>query len=247
MTHTYKVSGMTCANCEATVQKLLTSVPGVTKVNIDRGTGDTEISMHHHIPTSDLQNALQSHPKYQLVEKDVHMAVQSSTFEAEENKTWWQTYKPIILIFFYITAASTLVQFFNSSFNWMIWMHHFMAGFFLAFSFFKLLDLNGFADSYSTYDIVAKRWRGWAYVYAFIELGLGLAYLISFLPVVTYLVTFVVMSVSLVGVMQSVLNKRKIQCACLGAVFNLPMSTVTIVENTLMILMSGIMLVMAIS
>jgi len=50
------------------------------------------------------------------------------------------------------------------------------------------------------------------------------------------------MSVSIVGVLQSVLNKRKIKCACLGDVFNLPMSTITIIEDALMIGMSGVML-----
>jgi hypothetical protein len=40
-------------------------------------------------------------------------------------------------------------------------------------------------------------------------------------------------------VLQSVFNKRKIQCACLGAVFNLPMSTVTIIEDAMMIAMSA--------
>jgi hypothetical protein len=39
------------------------------------------------------------------------------------------------------------------------------------------------------------------------------------------------------------LNKRKIRCACLGAVFNLPMSTITIIEDGLMILMSLTMLI----
>jgi hypothetical protein len=50
------------------------------------------------------------------------------------------------------------------------------------------------------------------------------------------------MSVSIIGVLESVLNKKKIQCACLGAVFNLPMSTVTIIEDALMITMSATML-----
>ena len=49
------------------------------------------------------------------------------------------------------------------------------------------------------------------------------------------------MSISIIGVLQAVLNKKKIQCACLGAVFKLPMSTITIIEDALMILMSGIM------
>ena len=50
------------------------------------------------------------------------------------------------------------------------------------------------------------------------------------------------MSISIIGVIRSVTNKRKIKCACLGAVFDLPMSTVTIIEDALMIAMSGLMI-----
>jgi hypothetical protein len=104
------------------------------------------------------------------------------------------------------------------------------------------LDLKGFAESYATYDIIAKKWAGWGYVYAFAELGLGIAFLTGWEPLLTNGITFVVMSVSIIGVLQSVLSRRKIRCACLGAVFNLPMSTITILEDALMIAMSAAML-----
>ena len=121
-------------------------------------------------------------------------------------------------------------------------MNYFMAGFFIVFSFFKLLDLKGFADSYSMYDIVAKKIKLYGLIYPFIELALGIAYLIAFNPIVTNTATIIVMGVSSIGVIQSVLKKQKIQCACLGAVFNLPMSTVTIIEDLLMIAMATISL-----
>jgi len=73
-----------------------------------------------------------------------------------------------------------------------------------------------------------------------VELGLGVAFVTGVAPFWVNLVTLVVMTVSIIGVLQSVLNKRKIRCACLGAVFNLPMSTVTIVEDALMIGMAAI-------
>ncbi len=106
-----------------------------------------------------------------------------------------------------------------------------------------MLNLKAFAENYSSYDIIAKRFAGWGFVYAFVELALGVAYAINFEPLLTNTIAFVVMLVSMVGVLQSVLSKRKIQCACLGTVFNLPMSTVTIIEDGLMIAMSGIMIV----
>jgi hypothetical protein len=161
---------------------------------------------------------------------------------AEQTKGWLATYKPILLIFFYISAVTILVQFTNEKFDTMQWMRYFMAGFFLVFSFFKILNLKGFAESYVMYDIVGKRLPAWAYIYAFTEFALGIAFLINFNPLITNSVTFLVMSISIIGVLQSVLNKKKIQCACLGAVFNLPMSTVTIIEDALMIVMSGMML-----
>ena len=64
-------------------------------------------------------------------------------------------------------------------------------------------------------------------------------------PILVNSITFVVMGISLIGVLQSVLSKTSIKCACLGDVFDLPMSTVTIIEDGLMVLMSGYMLIQA--
>ena len=79
----------------------------------------------------------------------------------------------------------------------------------------------------------------YGFIYPFIEFALGIAYLVAFNPVFTNTTTIIVMGVSSIGVIQSVLMKKKIQCACLGAVFNLPMSTVTIIEDLLMVAMAG--------
>ncbi|OSZ77106.1 heavy metal transporter [Chitinophagaceae bacterium IBVUCB2] len=242
MTHTYKVSGMTCGGCQAKVQGLLSKLAGVKNVSIDLAKGEAAIDMEKHIATADLKAALKDYPKYQLTETPYQQPAIVPMADDKETKSWIETYKPILLIFGYIIGITVLVEYMNGGFVWMRWMTHFMAGFFLVFSFFKLLNLKGFAESYSMYDIVAKKWNSWGYVYAFIELALGIAFLTGFNPILTNSITFVVMSVSIIGVLQSVANKRKIKCACLGAVFNLPMSTITIIEDALMIAMSGLML-----
>ena len=242
MTHTYNISGMTCGGCQAKVQALLSKIAGVQNVSIDLAKGEAIIDMEKHITTDDLKGALKDYPKYQLSE-DEHQqhAVAPIPFE-DETKSWIATYKPILLIFAYITGIALLVEYMHGEFILMRWMNHFMAGFFLVFSFFKLLNLKGFAESYSMYDVVAKKWSGWGYVYVFTELAWGIAFLTGFNPILTNTVTFVIMTVSIIGVLQSVMNKRKIKCACLGDVFNLPMSTITIIEDALMIGMSVIML-----
>ena len=233
---------MTCSSCQAKVESLLAKTEGVTKATTNLKTGTVEIEMNKHIATDSLQAALKDHPKYQLTEMAT-IPFHNSQEEMEESRSWFATYKPILLIFGYIIAISFIVANAGTSFNLWKGLRIFMSGFFLVFSFFKMLDLNGFADSYSMYDIVAKRFRHWGYVYAFIELFLGIAFAINFQPVIMNYVTLVVMSVSIIGVLQAVFNKRKIKCACLGAVFNLPMSTVTIIEDVLMIAMSIAMII----
>ncbi|MBM4072526.1 MAG: copper chaperone [Planctomycetes bacterium] len=162
--------------------------------------------------------------------------------DAAEGKSFLETYRPLVLVFAYLIGVVALVEITAGQFESMRAMLNFMGGFFIVFSFFKLLNLRGFVDAYHTYDVLARPVRGYGYVYPFIELGLGVAYLARFAPVATNIVTLVVMLVSIVGVTQALLQKRRIQCACLGTVFNLPMTKVTFVEDALMAGMAVVML-----
>jgi len=231
---------MTCSNCEAKVKTSLLSLPDVLSAEVLQKENSATIEMSKHISMAAFQKALGGEEsKYQI--SAIH-----HNETVEQTKSWFATYKPVLVIFFYILTTTLLIEYAADSFNWMRWMRHFMAGFFLTFSFFKLLNLKGFAESYAMYDIVAKQWNGWGYVYAFIELALGFTFLTGFNMLITNAVTLVVMTISIIGVLQSVLNKRKIKCACLGDVFNLPMSTITIIEDALMICMSVGMLIILI-
>jgi len=238
MTHSYQLTGMTCGGCENKVKGNLLILPDVTAVDVSKDTNSATISMDKHLTLAALQQALGgAESKYQITTNAVEET-------AEKNKTWTETYKPILLIFGYVTALSLVASWQETTVNSMVFMRVFMAGFFLTFSFFKMLNLKAFAESYAMYDIVAKKFSPWGYVYAFIELGLGLSFALNLSPVIVNWVTLLVMTISILGVLESVINKKKIQCACLGAVFNLPMSTVTIVEDAIMIAMSATMLVM---
>ena len=240
MTHTYNISGMTCNACVAKAKSQLLMLGDVVEAEVKLTAPQATIKMQKHIPVSVLQNAIKKAGNYQITEVDENM---HNDITKVEGIPWFKAYAPILLIGAYIIGITLIIELVRNGIDWEIWMRNFMAGFFLVFSFFKLLDLKGFAESYATYDLIGKKWLGWGYVYAFLELSLGLAYLINFNPLLTNAITFVVMSISIVGVIQAVLSKRKIQCACLGAVFNLPMSTITIIEDALMIVMSGIMII----
>jgi uncharacterized membrane protein YphA (DoxX/SURF4 family) len=119
-------------------------------------------------------------------------------------------------------------------------MNAFTGYFFVLLSMFKFFDLKGFADGFQMYDIVAKRFRAYAYAYPFIELALGLGFLSGVWPLLTNVVTVIVMAVSAIGVIQNVLSGSKIKCVCLGTALNVPLSTVSVVENGGMGIMAAI-------
>jgi copper chaperone CopZ len=177
--------------------------------------------------------------------------------------SWLSTYYPLLLILAFILGGSLLIQVglhaaamgepMGLGMHVMMGLHtvtagetmrYFMAGFFLVFAFFKLLDVRAFASAYAGYDLLAARWPTWGLVYPFVELALGMAYLANYNPVLTSWVTIIVMGFSAIGVVRAVMSKNKIQCACLGTVFQLPMSTVTVVEDVGMVLMAAAMLAM---
>lgn len=151
-------------------------------------------------------------------------------------------YKPLLLVLAYVLGATVIAESIHGAFAWQRAMNYFMGFFFLGFAFFKLLDVPAFADSFASYDIVAKRSRAYALAYPWIELTLGILFVSGQLPLIANGVTAVIMAVGLIGVVSAVTRKQTIQCACLGAVFNLPMSVVTIVENSVMLAMALVML-----
>ncbi len=141
------------------------------------------------------------------------------------------------------TLAIALKDFQNGTFAWENVMINFMAGFFLVFSGFKLMDVKGFAEGYSMYDLLAKRIFQYGYVYPFIELAFGLAFLTSFQLRYITIIEIIVMAFSGIGVVLSMRKKQRIQCACLGTIIKVPLGTVTLVEDFGMAIM-GIALLM---
>jgi hypothetical protein len=152
---------------------------------------------------------------------------------------WYKTYFPVLLILAYLVVLVTLSQVKAGEWSWNQMMRHFMGGFFVVFSFFKLLNLSRFAAAYATYDIAAMHLRAYGYIYPFIEVWLGAAYMADFGGLTIDLVTLVVMTISTLGVVRSLLRKQAIRCACLGTIFNLPMSRITLIEDLLMVAMSA--------
>jgi len=239
MTHTYKVEGMTCQGCKASVEKNISQLGNVINATVNLEKGEVEVTMKSHIPTAELKSALPE--KFTLSKKPSEkkaMVVKSLDFE-EESK--WKQLKPLFLILLYISVASILMNYQN--WNGSEAMLDFMGLFYIVFGFFKMLDLKGFPDSFRMYDPLAKRVPIYAKIYPFVETGLGLMFLMRLQIQVALILTIIILGITTVGVTKTLLDKKAIRCACLGTALKLPMTEATFIENAIMLVMAITLLI----
>lgn len=163
----------------------------------------------------------------------------AGSFSIQTEKT---NLRPLLVVVLYILGGTLLIAQISGDYSLHSIMNSFMGGFFIIFSLFKMINLSGFATSYASYDLLAARSKAYAYLYPFIELLLGIFYFVEMFPTTTNLITLFLMIFGSLGVYRALRSKQKIQCACLGATLNLPMTKVTLIENLTMGAMALFML-----
>ena len=152
-------------------------------------------------------------------------------------------YLPLIVIVGSALLSAFANQWAQGMWDSRVWMRQFMGIFLVIFAMFKLFDLQGFAEGFQMYDLIAKRFRPYALGYPFIELILGLAYQANVFPVSTSTILLVVMVIGATGVLSALQKGLDVACACLGTVLKVPLSTVAVVEDIGMAVMAAVMLV----
>jgi len=146
----------------------------------------------------------------------------------------WRSYLPLLVVFFLLVAVSAVA-------SWQDYLAgelalsssllYFMIGFFIVFAGFKLMDLKGFAEGYSTYDLLAKKVPAYGYLYPFIELGFGLVMLAGFHSMGILWAEFAVMAFSGIGVTIKIVKGEEFKCVCLGTFLKVPLTNVTLIED----------------
>ena len=150
-------------------------------------------------------------------------------------------YWPLVTLIL-IAALAAFALSYRVDFSGSTWMHFFMGFFLCQFSMLKLFHPQAFADGFQMYDILAQKSRVYAYIYPLIELVLGLAYLAFILPIITYILTILILGFGGIGVIKALIKGLDIRCACMGTVLDVPLSTVTLTEDFGMVVMALILL-----
>ena len=231
MKYTYTVTGMTCSSCKAIIEKSILQLESVHNTSVNLNTKVLTVHSDKNLSAKTIQEALPN--KYKVL---------NSSFESftESKETVVQQLYPLFLVFVFITGAAILLN--TNPWRLEHFMLDFMGLFYVVFSFFKFLDYRGFPKSFKGYDPLAKAIPIYAWIYPFIELGLGIMFLMRLQTSLALIFTLIILGITTIGVTQSLLNKKTIECACLGTALKLPMTKATFIENSIMIIMAIIML-----
>ena len=152
-------------------------------------------------------------------------------------------YRPIWIIYGLIFFTVTVGVLANGL-GFEVWMRLTMGAVALVFALFKLFDLAAFARDFAGYVVVAKRVPFYGRAYPLIEAGLGVLFVAGVFVPFALLASVLVFGLGLIGVWQALQRGEKVQCACVGKMFDLPLSRVALFENGLMVGMSVLMLIL---
>ncbi|HEY2834978.1 MAG TPA: glutaredoxin [Rhizomicrobium sp.] len=150
------------------------------------------------------------------------------------------TYRPVIAVFAVaaLMALATSYAAFGTPFT-------IRAGeWFIAFSMcvlaiLKLRDVESFSSMFLGYDLLARRWVPYAYVYPFAEALAGVLMITHALKFVSVPVALFIGTIGAVSVVKAAyIDKRELKCACVGGDTNVPLGFVSLTENVMMVAMA---------
>ena len=156
------------------------------------------------------------------------------------------SYRPVIALFA-VTALMALAASYAATGNPLTarTLQWFIAFSMSVLALLKLQNVETFSAMFLNYDLLAKRWVPYSYVYPFAE---GLAGVLMISGALTWLsipIALFIGTIGAVSVFKAVyVDKRELKCACVGGSSNVPLGFISLTENLMMIGMALWMLAM---
>ena len=149
------------------------------------------------------------------------------------------TYQPIIAVFAVTFLMALVFSFALGQMHVLKIVESFVAISMCVLGILKLRDLYAFTNQFISYDLLAKRWVPYAYLYPFIETLSGIlmiGQLLTWLYAPAILITG---SIGAVSVIKAVyIDRRALKCACVGGESSVPLGFISLTENLMMVLMA---------
>jgi glutaredoxin len=158
------------------------------------------------------------------------------------------TYKPVIALFAVALLLAIAINMLMSwSMGWFMLIPHFIATSMMLLALQKLKDVESFSTMFLNYDLLARKWVPYSYIYPFAELIAGFLMLAGIAPMVSIPLALFIGTIGAISVFKAVyIDKRELKCACVGGDTKVPLGFVSLTENLMMIGMAVWMLWMSI-
>jgi len=230
---TINIDGMTCSSCVETIEAALKGLVDNNDFTIDLETGTAHFQAK--VDRSKVLLAInKSGYKATLGDKSEHKKA------PVKKDNFFYDLVPLYIILSYVLIGSLVLN--RESFTVSGFMTDFMGLFYVVFSLFKFIDYRNFPGAFSKYDPIAKVFVGYGWIYPFIEVCLGINLLLKQYIVFTLVATVIILGATTLGVLNNLIQKRSVQCACMGTAIKLPLTKATLVENFIMLGMASWML-----
>lgn len=195
---------------------------------------DIKLTSQEEINAFKLQHHVATTPQIFFGEKRIGGYTDLAKYlEVEPEKTDF-SYTPVIALF----STTALMSIATST-----GMPGFMGFSLSLLASLKLMDLNGFVESFSKYDLVTQKIKPYGKVYPFAELITGLGYLSGAIPLATGISSLIIGVTGAISVFKAVyIDKIALNCACIGGNSKAPLGIVSFTENAIMALMGAFLI-----
>ena len=233
----YKVEGMTCQGCADNIQNGLNNQSFINKANVSLQESKLTIDSDSTLDINSLNSIVSTLGNYKIRPNTTNIL--------SEIVNYFTSKKPIVIALSIVILSSLAMQISDETFSLNKWFMSYMGIFFIIFSFLKLLNVSGFSMTFKKYDLISKIIPPYATSYPFIELSLGIIFLTQTQSILIYANAFTIifMVSQTIGIIRSLSKSEQIQCACMGSAVDVPLSSLTVVENITMIAMATYMII----
>ena len=156
------------------------------------------------------------------------------------------SYTPVLAVFAVAALIALAIDWLSMRAITAMVLPNFIAVSMCLLAMLKLQDVERFSTMFLNYDLLARRWVPYGYIYPFAELGAGVLMLAGALTWLSAPVALFIGGIGAVSVFKAVyVDKRELKCACVGGTSNVPLGFVSLTENVMMVGMAMWMLAWA--
>ncbi|STY29192.1 glutaredoxin [Legionella wadsworthii] len=154
-----------------------------------------------------------------------------------------KSYRPVIVLFI-VTALMSLATSYavNGTVFTMQAVIWFVSFSMTILALLKLQNIEKFSTMFLNYDLLARKWVPYSYIYPFAEALAGILMISGALHWIAIPVALFIGTIGAISVFKAVyVDKRELKCACVGGDSNVPLGFISLTENLMMIGMAMVM------